>query len=490
MELIDRYVKEFNRTDSEQKINAISDAEAAEWMKKEIPKFECPDKELEKIYYFRWWTYRKHIKETKKGYAVSEFLLDVPWGSKYNIINAASGHHISEGKWLKHADKYLEDYIELLLDKNSGVNCHGYSSWLLYALKEYFDTVGYKGLTETLFEKILWYHSVWEEIHLLPNGMYWSIDLADAMEFSISGTDEKQNPTRGIRPTLNSYMYADCVVIAHFANKLGKYETEKEFTEKAAILKKKINEELWRDGFYRAFHYQDVWTEAFSEKDIPMEEIGYLPWMFQIPPAGREFVFDYLQDKEIFDAPVGIATADMRDKRFLYEAEHECLWNGYVWPFATSQTLKAMINVIRDYNGAKYKKDFIYHLKKYAAAHYKVEADGTKTLWIDEVLHPFRQEWTSVVYLKEHNFPKPMGPEGRGQYYNHSTFCDLIISGVCGVEIKEGEVRVNPIVPEEWEWFRLTDIYIGNKRYSINYDKKNGCKVEAVVVENDTGGIR
>lgn len=478
MDFIDKYVEEFNRTDEEQKINAISNAEAAEWLKKEVPKFECPDKELEKIYYFRWWTYRKHLKKTDRGYAVSEFLLDVPWGSAYNIINAASGHHVSEGKWLKDAKVYMEDYIGLLLDKDRGVNCHGYSSWLLYALEEYFEVVGYEGLDEELLDKILWYHSVWEETHGLSNGMYWSIDLADAMEFSISGTDEKFNTRKGIRPTLNSYMYADCLVISHFARKLGKYEIEQKFAQKAQQIRKDINENLWKDDFYKAFHYNKDWKDAFLEKQIPMEELGYIPWMFNIPPLGREFVFDHLRDKEIFDAPVGITTADMREKRFLYEADHECLWNGYVWPFATSQTLKAMINVIGDYGGEKYKKDFYYHLKKYAVSHYDVKENGEKIPWIDEVLHPFRQEWTSVTYLKEHNFPKPMGPEKRGQYYNHSSFCDLIISGLCGVTVQNGKVKVKPIVPEEWEWFKLSDVYVGDKRYNIIYDKKTGCKVE------------
>lgn len=477
MDLIDKYVEEFNQTDTEPMKNAVTNAEAAEWMKREVPKFECPDKELERIYYFRWWTYRKHLKKTEKGYAVSEFLLDVPWGSRYNIINAASGHHLSEGKWLKHAAEYLEDYIRLLLDKDGGVKCHSYSSWLLYALKEYFEVTGYEGLTEELFDKMLWYHSVWENTHRLPNGMYWSIDLEDAMEFSISGTNEKNQVRRGIRPTLNSYMYADCVAISAFARKLGKEAIAQEYEEKAAALKKDINEKLWKDGFYRSFHYDSDWTEAFQDSNLPMEELGYIPWMFGIPPMDREQVFDYVQDEAVFNAPIGITTADMREKRFLYEVDHECLWNGYVWPFATSQTLKAMIRVIRDYNGETYKKVFVEQLKKYAVSHYK-EENGRKVPWIDEVLHPFHQEWTSVTYLKDHNFPEPMGPEGRGQYYNHSTFCDLVISGLCGVEVKDGEMTVDPIVPEDWEWFELSDVYIGNQQYRIRYEKGSGCKIE------------
>ena len=138
--------------------------------------------------------------------------------------------------------------------------------------------------------------------------------------------------------------------MAYFcAHKLNKPEIEEKFTRKADRLKELINQKLWKNGFYRAFHYNEDYNDAFSEKHIPMEEIGYIPRMFNIPPKGREKVFNYLCDTEIFNASTGITTADMRDKRFMYEADHECLWNGYVWPFATSQTLKAMINVIRNY---------------------------------------------------------------------------------------------------------------------------------------------
>ena len=32
-----------------------------------IPLFECPDKTIERTYYFRWWTYRKHLRKTPSG---------------------------------------------------------------------------------------------------------------------------------------------------------------------------------------------------------------------------------------------------------------------------------------------------------------------------------------------------------------------------------------------------------------------------------------
>ena len=46
----------------------VPNADAADWMAANVPLFDCPDATFEKIYYFRWWTFRKHIKQTPQGY--------------------------------------------------------------------------------------------------------------------------------------------------------------------------------------------------------------------------------------------------------------------------------------------------------------------------------------------------------------------------------------------------------------------------------------
>ncbi len=73
----------------------------------------------------------EHIKKTEDEYVISEFPPNVPWAGRHNVINAASGHHISEGKWLKNPKKYLEDYINLLLTEQDGTECPDYSSRLV-----------------------------------------------------------------------------------------------------------------------------------------------------------------------------------------------------------------------------------------------------------------------------------------------------------------------------------------------------------------------
>src|SRR5262249_15970713 len=97
------YVDRFNAEDRSTQTLSIPNDRAWEFLRSNIPLFDCPDKEIEEIYYYRWWSYRKHLKQTPAGWVVTEFLPDVSWASKYNTISCAAGHHIREGRWLRDA---------------------------------------------------------------------------------------------------------------------------------------------------------------------------------------------------------------------------------------------------------------------------------------------------------------------------------------------------------------------------------------------------
>ena len=98
--------------------NTVSNAEAADFLAKSVPRFECPDRELERVYWFRWWTYRKHLKRTPSGWVVTEFLPNVPWAGKYNTISCPLGHHLREGRWLRDRS-ILDDYTRVMLTEGT-----------------------------------------------------------------------------------------------------------------------------------------------------------------------------------------------------------------------------------------------------------------------------------------------------------------------------------------------------------------------------------
>lgn len=160
----------------------------------------------------------------------------------------------------------------------------------------------------------------------------------------------------------------------------------------------------------------------------------------------------------------------------------EKLWNGYIWPFATSQTLKAVGNLLHNYNQEIItKEDFYEMLHKYAVSQHRKDEHGNVKPCIDEVIDPHSGQWSSRDYLKERGWIK--GGYERGKDYNHSTFCDLILSDLFGIRIENGKLRVTPIVPDDWDSFKVENLYVNGKVYTISY---KGNKLE--VNESDRKG--
>ena len=94
------YIERFNADDEELYPQAINNAGALAFLEDNIPLFSCPDKIIERTYYYRWWTYRKHIKQIPEGHIITEFLPNVPWAAKYNAITCPGTHHFREGRWI------------------------------------------------------------------------------------------------------------------------------------------------------------------------------------------------------------------------------------------------------------------------------------------------------------------------------------------------------------------------------------------------------
>lgn len=194
----------------------------------------------------------------------------------------------------------------------------------------------------------------WTKEHRTDNGLYWSIDDRDAMEFSISGS--------GFRPTLNSYLYADAAAISRLAEKAGKKETASRFAKTAEKLKESVQNNLWNGDFFQVIPAEiDCKEKCFIAcgtmdfEEIPADRnvkelIGYIPWYFNLPDAGYEKAFYYLTREENFLGKAGLRTADRSHPRFAFEVPHECLWNGPAWPYATTQALVALANLLQNYS--------------------------------------------------------------------------------------------------------------------------------------------
>ena len=470
--MLEKYVNQFNQQDEETIIQHISNADALSWMEENVPCFECPDKMIEETYYFRWWVYRKHIKSTPEGYIITEFLPNVYWAGKYNSINCAAGHHLNEGRWLRNGDQYLEDYIRFWL-QGSG-NVRSYSTWIADAVYQYCITKGEFTLAIELLPELVENYWQWEKYNKHASGLFWSVDDRDAMECSVSGN--------GLRPTLNSYLYADARAISNIARIAGNSTYEDEFGRKAENLKRLIQEKLWdpQAVFFKVFPLESKETRVknWNFTNVPVEhnvreELGFIPWYFELPDAGYEKAWMQINDGKGFMAPYGPTTAEQRHPRFMEHYGHECLWNGPSWPFATTQTIVAMANVLKDYRqDFMTREDFFRVFKAYTLSHFRTQESGERVNWIDEDINPYTGEWISRDILKNWNWREDKGGYERGKDYNHSGYCDLIIHNLIGIEPQEdGGLRIRPLIPKDWEYFRLEGLKCQERVITVTFDR-------------------
>jgi hypothetical protein len=463
--IVESYVAEFNAYDDEIYVQEYDNSEAAQFLLNNIPIFECPDKELEKTYYFRWWTYRKHILSTPEGFVITEFLPDVPWAGKYNVINCSGMHQFREGRWLKNPN-YLLDYAEYWCREKTLARKYSfpiaYSFWEFY--KVHPDTVFIKKSYAALKEIYAgWEKSHWDE----KAGLFWQKDGYDGMEVSVSGALSKD--ATGYRATINSYMYADAVALAEMAELLGIQSDVEYYKAKAQVLKDAVNEKLWDES---ARFYKVIPRHGDMQFSPARELHGYVPWMFGIPGADRSDAWQHLGDTLGFKAPYGPTTAERRADGFKVNySGHDCQWNGPSWPFATAQTLTALAQTLHE-NGENEnltKRLYWETLETYSDSHRRVNENGENICWIDENLDPFTGRWLARHMLMERGNVY----NERGKDYNHSTFCDLIISGLVGIQPQaNGDVVIEPLIPEgQWEWFALFRVPCGGRLLSIVYDR-------------------
>ena len=98
--------------------------------------------------------------------------------------------------------------------------------------------------------------------------------------------------------------------------------------------------------------------------------------------------------------------------------------------------------------------------------------DGRWRMWIDEVMHPYTGDWTVRTHLKKEGWKKANGGYERGKDYNHSTFCDLVLSGLLGSGTdKAGCLTAEPMIPASWTYFRVSGIWHSGKRYTVLFDR-------------------
>jgi hypothetical protein len=442
------------------------------WMEANIPLFDSSDKQFEEMYYFRWYAWEKHLVDTPHGYVITEWLPkpEAP-GGLFGALPDAAPFHLGEARWLRNT-KIAADYARIWSEPDAGGRKYSFP-WA-DSVRSVTLATGDAKLGTDLLNELIANYKAWETTQFDASiGLFWSIDTRDAMEKSISGD--------GYRPTLNSYMVGDARAITAFARTAGEIAIAQEYDAKADRLEHLIETRLWNpnDGFYEVMSpapdsgirkekkFKDNGT-ALKLSGV-RELIGYIPWGYYTPAPSHDEAWKQLFDPRGFAGKYGPTTAERRSPRFRFTSSDQCTWNGPSWPYATTQTLLALADLLNGPEQDAIGKQQYYQLfSNYVLSQHIKLPSGRVIDWIDEDLDADTDEWIAKdMLIAKHK------QVGRGNYYNHSGFADPLITGLIGLRPRaDGKVIVNPLLPAgTWSYFAIDGLPYHGHLLAIVYDE-------------------
>jgi hypothetical protein len=445
-----------------------------DWYKSHIPFFECPDEEINTTYYYRWELVTKHLVygSPNSGYNFTEFIDRPFWSGKYGSISCPAGHQLYEVRWLRDP-QIARDYSRYWF-RTEGAQPRRYSTWLADAIVASTLVHPDDGFLKDLLPDLVKNYQGWEREHFVPAvGLFWQTGHDDGMEININSrqTQDTVRGAPGFRPTLNAYMYADALAIAQVAELAGDAKLAGEYRARATSLKVKFNNLCWDEKrqFYLHVYMRNEQREGqtiqamskvyetgkYAGSPHGREEIGFVPWQFDMAAAGREIAWKFLMHRDYFFADFGPTTTERNDPMFAL-ARTCCWWSGQSWPYATTQTLKGLANLLQSANqDVISREDYLKLLKVYTMTQRK---NGKP--YIAEAANPDTGSWEGHDSYNH------------SEHYFHSGYNDLIVTGLVGLRPRADEtLEIDPLAPESWDYFALDNLAYRGHEVAILWDR-------------------
>lgn len=441
----------------------------AQWYIDNVPFFECSDKQIEEVYYYRWKLYKAHIRNTGPDeYVITEFINHVPWDREpYCTINAASMHHIYEGRWLKD-DRFMNGYINNLYQQ--GGNNRRYSESIADASYARYLVNGDGDFIKNQLDSMIAVYEGWSDHWDSSKQLYYIPAMPDATEYTIASIDASGGKDGfeggdAFRPTINSYMWANAMAISSIAALKGDSAISRKYFDKAAALRKNIEENLWNDSLQHFTDRLKVNNQFVKFWDFirGRELAGIIPWYFNLPSDNPRFnqAWKHIIDTNQLLGQYGLRTNEPSYeyyfKQFVYfDGQRGSQWNGPSWPYQSSQAITGMANFLNNYSQDLISKsDYLKLLRLYTRQHYL--PDGK----------------INLVENYDPNLGGPIVYYYWSNHYNHSSYNNLVISGLCGIRPSAGDtLTINPLTDESIDYFFLDDIRYHGHKISIVYDRE------------------
>lgn len=444
-----------------------------DWFAARIPAFDSPDSAVDATYYYRWELVTKHLTygAPSMGYTFTEFIDRPFWSGAYGAISCPLGHQFAEVRWLNDPDivaQFARYWFEA-----PGARPRSYSNWYGASMWGLYEVSRDSALLHRVLPYMKQQYAGWITEHWDSTQRMFRWDgLHDGMERNINSrqTDDIDEGAEGYRPTLNSYVYGDARAIARASALFGDTAAAREYDKRADSLRRRVEEELWdphREFFLHQFaHDEKAGVRALTRTyesgvhagdEHGRELIGYVPWQFHLPEDGKgyERAWQFLMDTAYFLAPFGPTTTERHDPQF-FISPRCCWWSGNSWPYATTQTLDAMANLLNDYHQSVVSADDWMRL--FAIYTRTQRKDGGP--YIAEAANPDNGSWAG------HDTPY------HSEHYFHSAYVNLVITGVIGLRPRaDDSIVVNPFAPASWDYFALDDVRYHRRRVSVLWDR-------------------
>lgn len=437
------------------------------WYLQNIPFFECSDTSIEQVYYYRWKLYKAHIRNTgENSHVITEFINHVAWDQDpHCTINAASMHHIYEGRWLKD-DRYMNGYIDYLFHQG-GNNRHYSESIADAAFARYLVNADTAFLFQQL-DSMCYQYTLWNDHWDSSKQLYYIPAMPDATEYTIASIDASGG-TAGFdggdafRPTINSYMYANALAISKIAAMKGDQKRSREYADKAAHLKSFTEKWLWNDSLQ---HFTDRFKQDnrfvhYWDFIRGRELAGMIPWYFNLPADNKNFgaAWKHVTDTNYLLGFHGLRTNEPSYEYYFrqfvwYEGQRGSQWNGPSWPYQSSQVITGMANLLQNYNQHQVtNSEYLHLLRLFTRQHYL--PDGR----------------INLVENYDPNLGGPIVYYYWSNHYNHSSYNNLVISGLCGIiPSADDTLRLNPLIDSSIRYFFLDDLRYHGHKLSVIYD--------------------
>ena len=331
----------------------------------------APIADIQTTYYYRWELVTKHLTygSPNSGYSFTEFIDRPFWSGAYGAISCPAGHQLYEVRWLRNP-RYARDYARYWF-RTPGAQPRRYSTWLADAVWAVHLVHPDDGFRQRPARR------PGEELRGLGEGALRARGrpvLADRprRRHGVStSTAGRRRTSSAVRPAIarRSTLHVGRRP-GHRPHRRPRRRQEDRRgvpRRRPSRSKQNMQKKLWdpeaavllphvpaatrrRDGFKVKALTPDLPDRPVRRQPARPRSDRLCPVAVQSARRGKgyEAAWKFLMDKDDFFADFGPTTVERHDPLFKI-SKTLLLVERQSWPYATTQTLKAMANLLQNY---------------------------------------------------------------------------------------------------------------------------------------------